>query len=406
MRIAYLTNQYPKVSHSFIRREIEALEATGATVERFTMRLVDEPLVDEADARERAKTTALVDVPRSVLAAATARQAALRPARFALASARALELGARGGRGVVRNVGYLAAACVLADAIEERRIDHVHAHFGTNPAAVAYLCKILIGTSYSFTVHGPEEFDATHALGLDAKIADASFVVAVSSFGMSQLRRVVDPSLWPKLLVVRCGVDGTYLDREPTGVPDGRILVSVGRLCEQKGQLTLIDAAAEVIARGVTLELVLVGDGPMRAAIESRASALGIASSVRITGWANGETVQREIERARAFVLPSYAEGLPLVIMEALALGRPVISTYVAGIPELVENGVDGWLVPAGAASPLADAMEACLATPTSRLSEMGRAGRARVAALHDVAKSAKAIREAVARAIKGAGAR
>ena len=142
-----------------------------------------------------------------------------------------------------------------------------------------------------------------------------------------------------------------------TPMPDRPRLVNVGRLTEQKGQLLLIEAAAHLHAQGIDFELVIVGDGPFRGKLERLIDQHGLRDRVRITGFLNNHGVRLELEAARALVMPSFAEGLPVVIMEALALGRPVISTYVAGIPELVEPGRSGWLIPAGAVEPLAAAM-------------------------------------------------
>jgi colanic acid/amylovoran biosynthesis glycosyltransferase len=175
-------------------------------------------------------------------------------------------------------------------------------------------------------------------------------------------------------------------------VPDVPRFVSVGRLCEQKGQLLLVEAAGQLKKEGRTFELVLVGDGPMRGDVEAVIAREGLERFVRITGWASGEVVRNEIEGARAFVLPSFAEGLPVVIMEALGRGRPVITTYIAGIPELVQNDVCGWLVPAGSVEHVAEAMRSALDTSAARLTQMGHAGRERVQSMHDANKNAEAL--------------
>src|SRR5439155_26884638 len=211
-------------------------------------------------------------------------------------------------------------------------------------------------------VHGPEEFDHPEALALDEKIEHAAFVVAVSSFGRSQLYRWCPPAQWGKIRVVHCGVDASFLGGDPVPVPDVPRVVCVGRLAEQKGQILLLRALAVLAAEGITCELVLAGDGPLRPAIEAETARLRLAGCVRITGWLDGAAVRREIESARGLVLPSFAEGLPVVLMEALALGRPVVSTFVAGIPELVRDGVHGWLVPAGDVDALAGAVGELLA--------------------------------------------
>jgi colanic acid/amylovoran biosynthesis glycosyltransferase len=171
-------------------------------------------------------------------------------------------------------------------------------------------------------------------------------------------------------------------------------LVCVGRLCEQKGQLLLLEAARGLARKGIEFELVLAGDGEMRAEIERLITAYGLMGKVRITGWISGQQVREEILGACGMVLPSFAEGLPVVIMEAMALRRPVISTYVAGIPELVIPGINGWLVPAGSVVELMDAMEDMLAKSSEQLAAMGDAAYARVTQRHDINTEAKKLVE------------
>jgi len=171
-------------------------------------------------------------------------------------------------------------------------------------------------------------------------------------------------------------------------------------LAEQKGQLLLIEAAARLTAAGTEFELVLAGDGPMRPQIEAAIAEFGLGSRVRITGWLSNEAVRAEMTAARIFVLPSFAEGLPVVLMEALALGRAAVTTYVAGIPELITHGETGWLVPAGDPVALADALAEGLRCPADRLSEMGRAGARAVATNHDASREAVKLAALFVRAI------
>lgn len=389
MKVAYLVNQYPHVSHSFIRREIAALEAHGVEVERFSVRPTSADLVDPADRAERERTHVLLSAGIVGLVAALLGTAVARPVRWLKSLALALRLGRRSGRGVVRHLAYLAEACALVRRLRRCGARHLHAHFGTNPATVALLAHTLGGPGYSFTVHGPEEFDRPEGLSLGEKVAGAAFVVAISDFGRSQLFRWCPHEHWPKVQIVRCGVDAAFLRGEPRPIPAAPRLVCVGRLAEQKGQLLLLEALAWLAAEGVPFEMVLAGDGPMRPVIEERVRGLGLDSRVRITGWLSNEAVRREVLAARALVLPSFAEGLPVVLMESLALHRPVVSTYVAGIPELVEDGANGWLVPAGSADALAAALFRVLEAAPERLAEMGQAGAARVAAAHDASREA-----------------
>lgn len=389
MTIAYLINQYPKVSHSFIRREILSLEAAGVHVSRFTIRPCQETLVDPEDVAELAKTKVVLGVGLIGLLTNGFRVVLSRPRRWMQALILTLKLSQRAEKNVLYHLIYLAEACVLLRWFQAEQITHVHAHFGTNSTTVALLCQALGGPPYSFTVHGPEEFDQPVSLSLTLKIERARFVVAVSSFGRSQLYRWCPYAQWPKIQVVHCGVDDTFLTATLTPIPDRPHLVCVGRLCEQKGQLLLVYAAQQLAQAGVDFQLTLVGDGPLRSELTDLIKQYQLDDRLHITGWASGEQVQAALRAARALVLPSFAEGLPVVIMEALALGRPVISTYIAGIPELVIPNVNGWLVPAGSITELVTAMHQALTLPTDRLAEMGKAGYQLVKQRHDSALAA-----------------
>jgi glycosyltransferase involved in cell wall biosynthesis len=271
----------------------------------------------------------------------------------------------------------------------QEKIVHLHAHFGTNSADVAMLAHVLGGPPWSFTVHGPEEFDKPQSIGLSEKIRRCAFVVAISSFGRSQLFRLAEHTLWPKIHVVHCGLESAFYRNEANPSPMTRNFVCVGRLCEQKGQLLLIDAARKLLERGEKFNLTFAGDGELRPELEALIIKYKLQNDVRVTGWLSSEQVRNEIISARALVLPSFAEGLPVVIMEAMALKRPVISTFVAGIPELVRHGRHGWLIPAGDADELANAMQECLAASPAALERMGEAGYDVVTRRHDVDKEA-----------------
>jgi glycosyltransferase involved in cell wall biosynthesis len=391
MRVAYLINDYPKVSHTFIRREMLALERQGVEVMRVALRGWDSELASPEDQRERRQTRYVLRDGALPLLFATMRMLVTRPMRFL----RTLRLACSMSRGAERplpiHLIYLAEACRISSWLQTADVQHVHAHFGTNSAEVAMLMHELGGPPWSFTVHGPEEFDKASGIGLAEKVRRAAFVVAISSFGRSQLYRLTPWEHWQKLKVVPCGVEAKYFGVTIPS-PTMRRLVCVGRLCEQKGQMLLLEAARLLAERGVIYELVLAGDGEMRGAIEAQIARYGLGNQVRITGWISSDAVRDELLRARALVLPSFAEGLPVVIMEAMALRRPVISTYVAGIPELVRPGEHGWLLPAGDISALVEAMQACLDAPVSVISKMGEAAHAAVLPRHDVDKVATAL--------------
>jgi len=397
VKIAYLVNRYPKASHSFIRREIHALEELGFEVVRISIRAPGDDLVDARDQQEARRTEVLLR-PATLLVGLLATVLA-HPLAFLRALRGALRLGRNSDRGRLVHLAYLAEACGLVRLARAHGVHHVHAHFGTNPPAVAWLAHELGGLAYSFTVHGPEEFDRPQGLKLATKVADARFVATVSEFSRSQLYRWSSHADWRKIHVVHCGVDELFLGAGPQPVPAVARLVCVGRLCEQKGQLLLVEAAARLKAEGRAFELVLAGDGELRAPIEEAVRRQGLEGTVRITGWLSNERVREEILAARALVLPSFAEGLPVVLMEALALGRPVLSTYVAGIPELVVPQRSGWLVPAGDVEALTAAMREVLDAPPARLEELGRQGAERVRDRHDARHEAVKLSELLRRA-------
>lgn len=381
---AYLINHYPKVSHSFIRREILALERQGWHVKRFALRGWQDPAVDPQDQAEIVKTMYALAGGLLPLLWATCMQLLRSPARFFRALQQAFVMGWRADRPLPYHLVYLMEAAWVAQRCERQGVRHLHAHFGTNSAEIAALVHALTGVPFSFTVHGPEEFDKPQFLGMANKIQASAFTVAISSFGRSQLYRWIPHQQWSKIKVVHCGLDPAFHAVPLLPVPDVPRLVCVGRLCEQKGQLLLVHAVAALRQRGIDVQLVLAGDGEMRPDIQAELKRLQLESCVRITGWVSGDQVREELQAARAMVLPSFAEGLPVVIMEAMALERPVLSTLVAGIPELVQDGRTGWLFPAGDVNALAEAMAECLATPVSRLQEMGQAARQRVLDRHD----------------------
>ncbi len=385
MRIAYLINQYPSVSHSFIRREILALERQGQEVLRISVRGWDEVQQGKEDALEQTRTRFVLRGGAVPLLLAFIRILFTRPVHLVKAAALMWKVSRNADRPLPLHLIYLLEACLVVSWLREEKVEHVHAHFGTNSAEVAMLARELGGPRWSFTAHGPEEFDKSKFIALPEKIRRADFVVAVSSFGRSQLFRNVAHQNWQKIKVVHCGIEPAFHQNAVSKQAAERRLICVGRLCEQKGQLLLIEAAQQLSARGTKFELVLAGDGEMRPDLEALIAHYQLQEVVRITGWISSDQVRDEILASRALVLPSFAEGLPVVIMEAMALRRPVISTFVAGIPELVVPNEHGWLVPAGDVDALVAAMQACLDASAEAIARMGDAARGRVLERHDV---------------------
>lgn len=387
-QVAYLVNQYPKTSHAWMRREIEAMAAAGVEVQRISVRRVNEPLVDPGDQAEAEKTRVLLDggalqaAPRLLFA--TLLCALTRPLHFLKTLALASSIGKRHPKGWLFQFVYFAEACLFLRMIAGTGANHVHAHFGTNSATVAMFAKSLGGPGYSFTFHGPEIFEHLSHRGLREKLHRADFAVAISHHGRSALKRWSDPDHWSKLHLIHCGVDERFLDEPFTAPPDNSRLVCVARLSPVKGHVVLLEAVARLVAEGLDPRLAFVGGGDFEERVRSEAQRLDVAERIEWLGWMSGEEVKREIQASKAMVLPSFDEGLPVVFMESLALARPVISTYIAGIPELVETGSTGWVVPAGSVEHLTDALRACLTADNAELARLGRTGQERVRAEHD----------------------
>ena len=400
--VAYLISQYPKISHTFIRREMLALERRGFTIHRFAVRGWDAALVDIDDTAEIGRTTYILQQGLLSLSLASFRFLFISPRRFFYTLALSLRMMRGSDRSALFHVVYFAEACWLARQLIARKIRHLHAHFGTNPAEVAMLASQLAGTPFSFTVHGPEEFDRASGIRLAEKVRRAEFVISVSSFGRSQLFRLVEHRIWSRVRVVHCGIDQSFVSTRVVQPCVAPRLVCVGRLCEQKGQMLLVTAAARLAAEGMQFKLVFVGDGELRNDIDHLIDQLKLNEVVTLVGWASGQAVRDEILQARALILPSFAEGLPVVLMEAMALGRPVLTTYVAGIPELVVPGETGWLVPAGSEEALVNAMRLCLNANAVELTRMGELARSRVLLRHNVDSEAERLGSLFQASLKG----
>jgi colanic acid/amylovoran biosynthesis glycosyltransferase len=394
VRIAYFINQYPMVSHAFIRREILALERHGLNVLRISLRGWTGELVDPDDDQERALTRYVLKDGVASLVIALVRTLLAEPGRFFAAFALAVRMGWRAERPLPFHLIYLAEACRMLPWLKEFGASHIHAHFGTNSAEIVMLARALGGPPYSFTVHGPKEFDKPQFLGIGEKIRRAAFVVAITSYTRSQLYRWVEHAYWKKIKLVHCGLEPDFFAGAPVPPPESPRLVCLGRLVEQKGQLLLIEATALLAARGIFFELVLVGGGEMRPEIEALIVTRGLSERVQLTGSVSTERLREELLKARGLVLPSFAEGLPMVIMEAMALRRPVLTTYIAGIPELVRPGENGWLFPAGSVEDLAAAIEDFISRTPEELRIMGEAAYARVLDRHSADKEAAKLAE------------
>lgn len=394
MRLAYLVSRYPLTSHTFILREVLALRRAGAEIHTFTVRRSGaEHLLSEADREADRTTRALVPPEPAALLGAHLRALATRPVRYLATLRLALSLRGPGARAALWQLFYFGESALMWRECERRGIRHVHAHHANVASDVALLATHLGGDgwSWSFTMHGSTEFFDVREHRLPQKVELAGFVVCVSDHGRSQLMTHVGTEHWDKLRVVHCGIDvGAFEPPEGAAADGPGEILTVGRVVPVKGQSLLVEALPELARRGVDARLTIVGDGPQLPELRELARRLGVEERVSFAGAVGQDEIRRHYERADVFALPSFAEGLPVVLIEAMATGLPVVASRITGVPELVEEGVSGELVIPGRADELADALERVLSAPAERRAEMGRAGRERVVAEFDIERTAR----------------
>jgi glycosyltransferase involved in cell wall biosynthesis len=384
--VAYVTGGYPKVSHTFIQREVAALRALDLEVLPCTIRRPPpSEVVGAAQEAEAARTFGVLEAAKNPLhlLAAHARVLARSPGRWAGAAALAWRARSDGLKAGLWQLFYFLEAAVLARHLERTGAVHLHDHFGSSSCTVAMLAARMAGIPFSFTLHGPDVFFEAHRWRLDVKIAEARFVACISAFCRSQAMLFSSPDAWPRLHIVHCAVDP---DRYAPGPRDGRTLLFVGRLSAAKGVPVLLDAMAELGRSHPDARLTLIGDGPDRESLEARAAQAGLAGRVTFAGYRDEQAVAEALAGADIFVLPSFAEGLPVVLMEALAARCAVVTTRIAGIPELVRDGETGLIVAPGEAGALARALRRLLDDPALR-QRLAEAGRAAVQAEFNLAR-------------------
>jgi glycosyltransferase involved in cell wall biosynthesis len=411
VKVAYLCSLYPAVSHTFIIREVQALRRLGAEIATFSIhRAGPEHLLDEPAREAFASTFAILPARWAKLLAGHLKLALAAPRAYFSTLSLALRLAPRGLRGLLWQAFYFAEAVVLFEQCRKREIRHIHAHIANVAADVALLTANL-GTaidserpwSWSFTMHGPTEFFDVAHFRLAQKLERARFVICISDFARSQLIALGDADAWEKLHVVHCGVPLERFTRgaEPLASGDatpGRAsartaaeptILYVGRLVPEKGQAVLLRALALLRQRGRRVRATLVGEGPQRGVLEALGEQLGVAGQLDFTGALGQDEIHALYETASVFCLPSFAEGIPCVLMEAMAMELPVVSTFVAGIPELVDDGHNGLLVAPGRVDQLARVLEWLLADP-ALCRRLGAAAREKVLEEFSSERSAK----------------
>ena len=387
--IAYLTGEYPRATDTFIQREVAGLRVLGIEIETCSIRRTDPSHhVGEEQRAEAAKTFHVLEAAKNPirLLSAHARLLTSNPRRYVSALAQAWATRAPGAKAALYQMIYFAEAGMLASHMQQRGITHLHNHIATAACTVAMLASTLSGIPYSFTLHGPDIFFEPYRWRLDAKIASARFVACISHFCRAQAMNFSGAAHWDKLHIVHCAIEP---DRY-TPAPRTRAsqLLFVGRLAGVKGVPVLLDALTRLQETHPELHATFIGDGPERQALEAQAKALGLSDVTSFIGYKSQSEVADALAQTDIFVLPSFAEGVPVVLMEAMAAAVPAITTHVAGVPELVEDGVHGFLTQAGDSTSLTNAIDTLLNDP-ERAETMGIAGRRKVSSEFNIAKEA-----------------
>jgi glycosyltransferase involved in cell wall biosynthesis len=393
LRIAYLTSQYPATSHTFISREVAALRKLGLSLDTFSIRPPSPAeLQDEGIAAEARNTFTVLKQPVTTTLGAHLGTVFSNPAGYLRTLGLALSHRPPGLRGFALSLAHFAEAVALARELRLRHITRLHNHFANSAATVGYLATRMLKMPWSFTMHGISETDYPAGLLLGRKIEAADFVASVSYFGRAQAMRLVTPDHWSKVHVVRCGLPLAELPEH--ALPGaGKTLIAVGRLSPEKGQAGLLEAFAAMSRGRDDLELVLVGDGPEADRLHALAVELEISNRVRFAGRLGEADTLGEIAKGDILILPSFMEGLPIVLMEAMAMGTAVIASRVAGIPELVDDGESGLLFTPSNWNALASCIRR-LADDDALRAKLAERGRTTVAAGFDIGRSAAQLRD------------
>jgi glycosyltransferase involved in cell wall biosynthesis len=350
-----MTGEYPRVTDTFIQREVAALRALGHHVQTFSIRVPPSSETLDGETLAEKKSTLYLLPPRG-LAIAHLAQFLASPRRYLRALALAWKICPPGIRAMTRQAAYFAEAAMLVRLMKKHTLSHLHNHFADSSCSVAVIAAVMGGTTYSFTIHGPSEFYEPKFWRLDEKVRRALFVNCISHFCRSQVMLFAPAECWGKVRIVHCGVDPNLFQLK-THEGRGNKLLFVGRIAAAKGLPILLEVLSKL--EGVTLNI--AGDGPDRALLEEKARALNISSRVNFLGYQSQPQVRKLFREADLFVMSSFAEGVPVVLMEAMAAGVPVVATRIAGIPELVRDGRSGFLVSPGDVDEMATAVDRLL---------------------------------------------
>jgi colanic acid/amylovoran biosynthesis glycosyltransferase len=387
--IAYLLSQYPAVSHTFFFNEVIALRSLGLHIETASINPVSPPKdgFSSAELKECANTYYVKSGSKLAIMLRLVAITLRNPLAFLRGFREALSLAPWDIGSTMLAMAYLAEALLVGAWMREKQCGHLHVHFAGPVATVGLLASVAWDLPYSLTVHGPEDFYNIDEFYLKRKIEHARLVLCISDFCRSQLLRIVDPSLWSKFHVCRLGVDGEVFAPHPKDDTAYVQLVCVGRLHPSKGHIVLLQAIGWLAREDIAVRLDLIGDGPIRSDLEALIANEGLESIVTMHGACSHARTRELLMRANIFVLSSFAEGVPVALMEAMAMEIACVSTFVAGIPELIKDGSQGLLVAPSSVDQLTSALLE-LTTNEARRVTLARAGREKVLADYNLSQN------------------
>ena len=394
LRIAYLLSRYPAISHTFFLKEVLGLRKLGFDIHTASVNLPDRNIQSLLPIElEETKTTYYLKRTRFLNALLQVALILLKHPRIVLRGFKSTwNLSTWDLHQRAYTFFYLIEALLLGHWMLKHDLRHLHVHFGGPVATVGLLTSQTWGITYSLTVHGPEEFYDVQLSYLPQKIAAAKFICCISEFCRSQVMKYCDPADWDKIQVARLGVDiQEFSPIDHQRASSSLRIVCVGRLVPAKGQHILLNAFANLVSRGYSMQLIFVGDGPDRSSLEQSVMSLGLGEHVTFRGALNHDQTRTQLMQADIFALASFAEGVPVALMEALAMGIPTVSTYIAGIPELIRDGIDGILVPPSSVEALTQAIERIVLDPKLR-QELSRAARSRAIELSNLSANLESL--------------
>lgn len=395
-RLAYLVSQYPAFSHTFVLREVQNLRKQGFEIQVASINPPDRPLEKLTSVeRQEAETTFYVK-SQGLGAVLPAIGWTLRhyPMGFFRSLLFAWKLSRLDVARWVYNHFYWIEALIIGRWMQQHGLEHLHIHFATPAATVGMIARQAFPIQYSLTVHGPDEFYDAPGYHLREKVIHAKFILCISHFARSQLMKLAPVSHWDKLHVCRLGVDPeVFLPIERDAENDRFTIVCVGRLAEAKGHMILLRAVKRLHDAGRALRVYLIGAGPLEAELKNWVVAHGLRDVVTLTGPIDQDHIRDYYASADCFALASFAEGIPVVLMEAMAMTIPCVTTRITGIPELIHDESDGLLVAAGDDVGLAAAIGLLVDDPALRR-KLGQAGRARVVTDYNLERNMRLLGE------------